>query len=573
MKTKDIIRRLTVLVLAYIVAFTGLPVLAGESGAYAASVKRPAKVKGLTAEADGDNDIRLEWHMVSGARGYIIYRNGKKLKTVSAKHSCYDDTKVKAGKTYTYKIRAYKKYKQKQYYNRKTRKWQKKRIRGVKTRRVTKKRLGKMSNAAKATATGKTSGGSGPDDEGDVSVDSGYSNVGRNDYSVDSHVLNSYIVSTDSGFMKVQNYPKNPYINTSDTVKLTATYYDKDFNILSEKDIPIELPRFGAFYESANNYFICTGADNIDEKENIEVFRLTKYDKNWNRLGSYSGIAAPKMVKQFCGSGCRMEIYDDIMYVIDGCANGSARQGHQMSSGILIDTGSMTLVEYGQFGGISHSFNQFIKRDGEYMVKVEQGDAYTTRGIHIVKMGQYSPDNIRRIYGKGSAKLICFPGDSGVNYTGVSLGSLEVSDTRYLVAGSGVYRTGVTEDNFNNYRTKDIFIASIEKATMSEESINVNWLTNIPTSGENHTNATTPYLVKVENSKFMVVWTEGKKAKYLFIDGEGNTISDEYSFTGSLSDCTPILCDGRVVWYTTKNDKDTFYSISVNDPTDVLITK
>lgn len=67
--------------------------------------------------------MQLSWKKVSGADGYIIYREekGGKIKRIKKikdqKQTDYIDKKVKYGKVYTYTIKAYKKYKGKTYYS------------------------------------------------------------------------------------------------------------------------------------------------------------------------------------------------------------------------------------------------------------------------------------------------------------------------------------------------------------------------------------------------------------------------------------------------------------------------
>jgi len=74
-------------------------------------VPKPANIK--TASA-GAASIKISWKKVSGASGYVIYRatskNGKykEIKTLSAGKSNYTNKNLTNGKTYYYKIRAYK---------------------------------------------------------------------------------------------------------------------------------------------------------------------------------------------------------------------------------------------------------------------------------------------------------------------------------------------------------------------------------------------------------------------------------------------------------------------------------
>lgn len=81
------------------------------------TVKKPAKVTKVTATvAKNKKKVTLKWKKVKTANGYEIYRatkkNGryKKVKTITKASAVrFTDKKVKKGKTYYYKVRAYKK--------------------------------------------------------------------------------------------------------------------------------------------------------------------------------------------------------------------------------------------------------------------------------------------------------------------------------------------------------------------------------------------------------------------------------------------------------------------------------
>ena len=57
--------------------------------------------------------IQISWDVVSGAKGYVVYRRSvggkyKKIKTLQGEKNCvYVDTKVSDGVTYLYTVRAF----------------------------------------------------------------------------------------------------------------------------------------------------------------------------------------------------------------------------------------------------------------------------------------------------------------------------------------------------------------------------------------------------------------------------------------------------------------------------------
>ena len=78
-------------------------------------MKKPAKVKKVTAKAKKRTAV-ISWKKVKGASGYEVYRSTKKngkyaaVKTINkGKKVTFTNKNLKKGKTYYYKIKAYKK--------------------------------------------------------------------------------------------------------------------------------------------------------------------------------------------------------------------------------------------------------------------------------------------------------------------------------------------------------------------------------------------------------------------------------------------------------------------------------
>lgn len=69
--------------------------------ASAAKVKKPTGVKA----ANTASGIKITWKKVKGAKKYQVFRGKKKIKTTKKKF--YTDKKAKAGKTYTYSVKAF----------------------------------------------------------------------------------------------------------------------------------------------------------------------------------------------------------------------------------------------------------------------------------------------------------------------------------------------------------------------------------------------------------------------------------------------------------------------------------
>lgn len=84
--------------------------------------KAPGKVSLSSVSRAGSGKLKITWKKVSGATGYQIYRSTKKnsgyrrIKNLSGKASSYTNSRLKNGKRYYYKLRAYKRIAGKTYY-------------------------------------------------------------------------------------------------------------------------------------------------------------------------------------------------------------------------------------------------------------------------------------------------------------------------------------------------------------------------------------------------------------------------------------------------------------------------
>ena len=205
--------------------------------------------------------------------------------------------------------------------------------------------------------------------------------VEAQDYDMYGHRISSYLTtSPDGGLMRVQAGAIND--------KVLVEYYDNSYNIQRTVTVPLALPLFGAFYESGSNYYILTGQNNDNQDKSREVYRVTKYSKNWKVQGYCSltsNTEGINTVHPFEDGSARMTMNGNYLYVrtcrtmyknvVDG-------RNHQSNLTFSIDTSNMTLADqYGsalgtKYGYVTHSFNQFIQVDNGKLVGLDQGDSH-----------------------------------------------------------------------------------------------------------------------------------------------------------------------------------------------------
>lgn len=376
-------------------------------------------------------------------------------------------------------------------------------------------------------------------------------NVESQNYYTWSATINSYICNTGDGIMRLQSDAvKNGYL---------VEYYDYDYNIIKSDIITKELPIFGGFYSTDDNYFILSGQTNYSEDDSAEVFRITKYDKEWNRLGS-GGLYGANTYIPFDAGSARMNVSGNYLLVRTCHEMYKTSDGYHHQANVTIQfdidslavTDSFTSIMNESVGYASHSFNQFIQVENNKIVAVDHGDAYP-RAVSLFK---YSSDISNGTFSSecNYNNVIEIPGITGDNYTGTSVGGFEISDSSYLIAGNYV-----NYDDYYNSNTRNIFIAATSKDTGN------NTVRKLTDYGEDDISASTPHLVKINSNRFLLMWSRKSKVYYTEIDGDGNPVSEIHTMNGSLSDCKPVVINGKIVWYTWDYEVNTFYEISTED--------
>ena len=258
-------------------------------------------------------------------------------------------------------------------------------------------------------------------------------NLSQNNYTVRSSVVDSYLKENEDGTLtRVQAGAEDGSI--------LAETCDRAGTLLSSKSIARELPYFGGFFSGAQNYFMVFGAANLSQDDNTEVLRIVKYDKNFNRLQSVSVNGANTYVPFDAGS-LRMTEAEGKLYIYTCHTMYDDGDGlhHQSNMTFVVDESSMTVADsyYDvmnlSYGYVSHSFNQLIRTDGTWLYRVDHGDAYP-RGISLTRCRLN--DSITNV----AAYTVPFEiaGETGANYTGVSVGGFELSSDTCLIAGNSV---------------------------------------------------------------------------------------------------------------------------------------
>lgn len=384
------------------------------------------------------------------------------------------------------------------------------------------------------------------------------SNVEAQNYSRSASPVYSYLVpGDDDTLMRVQY--------GSGIGGVLIEYYDASYNLIEEKSriLPQELPLFGGFYETDKYYFLLTGQNNSEESPDVEVYRVTKYDKSWKRLGA-AGLYDCNTTVPFRSGSARMDWDGNYLLIRTSHTMYKSQDGlnHQANVTIQVDMETMTVTDSytgvmnNSYGYVSHSFNQFIKVENNQIIAVDHGDAYPRSIVLLKYQTDISSGKFTPTYGKfcEAVNVLEFPGKIGENSTGAAVGGFEISDTSYLVAGHSVVQDA---DNLTR-KTRNVFVAAVDKST---SEVKLNWLTSYE---EGDATTSTPQMVKIAENRYMLLWSRDNTVYYTQVDGRGEQQGSVYQSPGSLSDCVPVLSDGKVIWYTWSGSVITFYDIPLD---------
>ena len=380
-------------------------------------------------------------------------------------------------------------------------------------------------------------------------------NISANNYSTWSSVVNSYITQNSDGTISRVEFISGKVV--------VETYSADGSTLKSTKTLSAELPLFGGFYSGSSNYYLVFGQKNPSDSDSVEVLRVVKYSKSWSRVSSVSVKGANTSIPFDAGSLRMTETAGKLyihtcheMYTSDDGYN------HQANMTFVINESSMQVVDsysdvmnIAQAGYVSHSFNQFVQTDGQYVYRVDHGDA-NPRAISITRC-----DVNGKITSVKYTLPISLSKVTGYNPTGASVGGFELSSKNALIAGNAV---DYTKSNISYNSIRNIFVSITDKELNSSKVV---WITKYTDSQK--ITVRTPQLIKIGDDQFLLMWeeyngaTDKTYAKAVTIDDNGNLTSDIILTSTRLSDCQPIKCsDGVIRWYVTENSSPTIYALN-----------
>lgn len=362
--------------------------------------------------------------------------------------------------------------------------------------------------------------------------------------------------------------------------KIVVENYSTKFELLSYTELPMELNIFGGFYCGSDYNWIVFGQSNENESNEQEVYRIVKYTKGWERVGSCSLCGANTYVPFDAGT-CRMAEYDGNLFIRTCHTMYATENGthHQANVTIEVDEAGITVTDYFtevwniSRGYVSHSFDQFIDTTDGVLTSVDLGDAHP-RSIVLCKY----PYGARNDTFTGQVNYVTILDISeadtstdsyAYNCTGVSIGGYEVSDSHYLVAYSSVDQSD-SANQVSNTAVRDLYVASLSRSgSFTSSAVETRRITSYSTGM-----ALTPQFVKVSGDQYLLIWEYSNDneitVQYMLLDESGQPLTEIYTWNETdnarLSDCVPVVWNDKVVWYTSDSSEGlSFFMLSNSD--------
>lgn len=343
--------------------------------------------------------------------------------------------------------------------------------------------------------------------------------------------------------------------------------YDYTLNnkhkVINKKVINIGKHTFGGFYRSnSGKMYVATGFYNPTESNRKTVIEVVQYSSDWkkikvckikaNAINEFKGIREP-----FAGGNCSFDEKDNILYIFTARIMFKDKNGlnHQSNISFQIDTTNMTYKNENT-SYCAHSFNQYVKYDGDEIYFADHGDG-DPRGIQI---------SVQRSNGECDATVVFdIIGEIGNNYTGLKLLGMECVSDNIITAGTSVPQNysikGV--DKKKDKKIENAFVTITNKDFKSNKVI---WLTKY--NKKSKTTISALRLIKLSDFNFAILYSTIKNKKetlhYVVFDNNGNKVFEKnyYNmvFTGSAQ---PIVVDGSIVWTAEKDKSGIAYYCSI----------
>ena len=374
----------------------------------------------------------------------------------------------------------------------------------------------------------------------------------------------------------------------TDNYQVVVEKYSADFvlkesvSIDKKNTTPIGCPEdnvyYGGAHEGENYNFILTGQYNENESDDLNTLRVVKFTKNWEYIDDcqISNNMDVEIYVPFRSGNMEFEELDGNLWISFARTGYDGGDGlhHHGKQNIVIKESDMTLL--GSTADFWHSFDQHLEVCNGKMYQMELSEGSRAVFVEDQNIDNYTGGWNYNWAAGCDKKTTVFKFWSTDEYGVWSYalyghtGGFEASDanSRLISVGYSMDQDVLIAEGKDAAKNLNYNVWIASTSTDLSET-NFRWLTNYENGGT--IEATLPHIVKVNDDKFLVIWTEydsenwsasSDTIRYVFVDSTGSPISDIMKMDGYLTDNKPIVNEkGEIVWDAANGVNLYFYKI------------
>ncbi len=356
------------------------------------------------------------------------------------------------------------------------------------------------------------------------------------------------------------------------------------------RTLPAELPLLGGFCVGEDGYYAAYGQENREESDGKEVYRIVKYDRNWNRVGAASITGGEShTIQPFRATDHTALAEEDGVLVLHTARLRYISEdglNHQSNFTARIRTSDMTVLETSDpfpDNHVSHSFAQDVIFADGAPVYADLGDAYpraltisqsngaqqevlpiygaigdnTTQDVIFADgapvyadLGDAYPRALTISQSNGAQQeVLPIYGAIGDNTTHAALGGLAASDGCYLLAGASAPQDGPASWKAERMNA---LLAVTPKDGFPNGKARIQWLTDFSDGKQWVENVR---LVAVNDNTFVVLWQVAgpnnalRELCYAVFDGQGNQTGKTRTLPGGLFPAGNVAVKDRALYW------------------------
>ena len=286
----------------------------------------------------------------------------------------------------------------------------------------------------------------------------------------------------------------------------------------------------------------------ITGNEGETAFFVLKFSAGWDLLGTCA-IGKDESYTREAFEGGNSDIVLVDRYLIVHAARGR-KDGHQSNTTFFIDSLTMKplyISEAFGFSHVSHSFNQFVRCDGDRVIMIDHGDGYP-RGVYMQSFRADIAEGELTAVDRCAAELFSFKGAQGNNYTGATVDGFEIGREANLVVGTSIPHDQFSSDEaFGAYKgCNNIFAVVVDKSLQSSQ---LKWLT----AYEDTVRVRNLKMIRLSEEQFVLVYGiekdgEAVSTAYRIVDSQGNVQKSGEVEKPFYCTSEPDFDNGKLVW-------------------------